>query len=120
MTIYPIQGASADRRHWVVKWLRYTGYMEVIAAVIVGIFYSYSMLTPMIAMMTGFDAGISLAISLLFGGLISFVAGLAISLPAWALSMVIDDIHALRIYHQGFVVTDRQGDKKDPATSMEG
>ena len=111
MTIYPIQGANADRRHWVVKWLRITGYLEVIAAVGFGVFYSFSMLTPMVSMMTGLDPSVALVISLVLGGLLSFALGLAVSLPVWALSMVIDDLHALRIYHQGFAVTERQTDR---------
>ena len=111
MTIYPIQGANADKKHWVVKWLRYTGYLEVIAAVIAGVFYSFSMLAPLLYMATGLDPSICAVIAVVGGGFVSFVAGLAISLPAWALSMVIDDLHALRLYHQGFAVTDRQGDK---------
>ena len=110
MNIYPMQGADADKKHWVVKWLRYTGYLEIIAAVLVGIFYAYSLLTPLLYMATGIDPTICAVITVVGGGFISFVAGLAISLPVWALSMVIDDLHALRLYHQGFAVTEwREG-----------
>ena len=107
MKIYPIQGAVADRKHWIVRWLRYTGYMEVIAAIIVGMMFAYNLLAPLLFTLFG-DRAIATGVALLLGGLGSFLAGLAITLPVWALSMVIDDLHALRLYHQGFSVTDQQ------------
>lgn len=108
MTVYPIQGATADRKHWVVRWLRYTGYMEIIAAVAFGLFYSYSLGAPLLFTVFG-DRAAATAVALLLGGFVSFMAGLAITLPVWALSMVIDDLHAMRQYMQGFAISDRKG-----------
>lgn len=105
MNILPMN-AHADKKHWVVRWLRYTGYMEVIAAVVVGLFYSYTMLARLIAFTFGLDITPSTIIALLLGGFVSFVVGLGISLPAWALAMMIDDLHALRLYNSGYVVMD--------------
>ena len=110
MNIFPIHRETAQKRHWVVRWLRYTGYLEVIAAVIVGLIYSYNLLTPILYMALRIDATLCAIIALILGGFVSFVAGLAVSLPAWALSLVIDDLHALRIYHHGFVVMDGRQD----------
>lgn len=110
MNIFPLHKDTADKKHWIVRWLRYTGYLEVIAAVIVGLIYSYNMLTPILYMALRIDATLCAIIALILGGFVSFVAGLAVSLPAWALSLVIDDLHALRIYHQGFVVMDGRQD----------
>ena len=108
MNVYPIHADTANKRHWVVRWLRYTGFLEVIAAVGVGMFYAYTMLAPMLAFSFGIDGTVSVVIALILGGFVSFVAGLGISLPAWALSMMIDDLHALRVYNQGYAVTDNR------------
>lgn len=105
MKVYPIQGAAADQKHWIVRSLRFTGYLELIAAVVVGMFYAYSLLTPQLFEMTGSDIAAKFG-ALLIGGLGSLAVGLAITMPIWALSMVLDDLHALRVYHQGFSVTD--------------
>lgn len=107
MTVYPIKGAEADRKHWVVRWLRYTGYAEIIAAVAVGLFYAYSMLAPMLFPMLG-DSTAAIIVSLVLGGIGSLLVGLALTLPVWALAMVIDDLHAMRQYMQGFAVSDRR------------
>ena len=106
MNIFPIQIDTAKKRHWVVRWLRFYAFFEVIVAVLAGMFYAYNLLTPMAIQLTGMDPTVCAAIVLALGGLVSFALGLALSLPAWALSLVIDDLHALRLYHQGFVVLD--------------
>ena len=106
MNVFPIHTDTPASRHWVVRWLRYTGYMEVIAAVILGVYYSAVFLAPRIQFQLNLDMNVCILIAALFGGFIAFVAGLGISLPAWALALVIDDLHALRLYNQGYVITD--------------
>ena len=108
MNVFPLHTETANRRHWVVRWLRYTGYLEVVTAVVVGLFYSYNMLAPLIALTFSIDGTVSIVLSLIVGGFVSFVIGLGISLPCWALSMMIDDLHALRVYSQGYVVMDER------------
>jgi len=111
MNVFPIHAETAAKKHWIVRWLRYTGYLEIIAAVLVGLFYSYNLLTPMFYMATQADPTICAVVALVLGGFISFVAGLAITLPVWALSMLLDDIHVMRLNSQGYVVMDgRQGE----------
>ena len=106
MNIFPLHRDTADKKHWVVRWLRYTGYLEVIAAVIVGLIYSNNIGAPLIAELLNISWETGRLIAVLLGGFLSFVAGLAISLPTWALALVIDDLHALRVYSQGYVVMD--------------
>ena len=106
MNVFPLQAETAKKRHWVVRWLRYYSTFEVILAVLVGLFYSYNMLTPMAIQTTGMDPTLCAVLALIIGGLVSFALGLAISLPFWALALVIDDLHALRLYGQGYVVMD--------------
>ena len=105
MNIYPRHSQTAARKHWVVRWLRYTGYLEIIVIVSVGMFYSYNFFAPMLSNMLRLEIIICQCIAVVLGILISFVIGLGITLPTWALAMVIDDLHALRMYNQGYVVT---------------
>lgn len=111
MKILPIFKKEADKKHWVVRWLRYYGFFICIAAIIAGVYYGnfYG------AMLFGGEQNETMAwiygvLSLLIGGFLGFVAGLTISLPCWAISMAIDDMHAMRQYMQGFVT---MGDKRD-------
>ena len=106
MNIFPLHRDTADKKHWVVRWLRYTGFMEVIAAVIVGLIYSNNIGAPLIAELLNISWETGRLIAVILGGFLSFVAGLAVSLPTWALALVIDDLHALRVYNQGYVVMD--------------
>ena len=110
MNIFPINAEAAKKRHWVVRWLRAYAIIEVVLAVLVGLAYSYNLLTPMVIQSTHMDPTICAALALLIGGLVSFALGLAVSLPFWALATVIDDLHALRIYAQGLVVMDGRQD----------
>lgn len=105
MNIYPIHSQTAARKHWVVRWLRYTGYLEVTAAVIVGVFYATTFGTPLLVASFDIDPTLCAIITIILGGFLSFAVGLSITLPTWALAMVIDDLHALRMYNEGYVVT---------------
>ena len=109
MNIFPINAEAAKKRHWVVRWLRAYAIIEVVLAVLAGLIYSYNLFTPMVIQSTGMDPTICAVLVLVLGGLVSFAAGLAISLPFWALATVIDDLHALRLYAQGLVVMDDRG-----------
>ena len=39
MNIFPLHAEEARKRHWVVRTLRYFGYLDAIAGIIVGIVY---------------------------------------------------------------------------------
>lgn len=111
MNIMPMNRASADKKHWVVRWLRYDGYFICIVATLLGIYYGnvYGMLLFGVSSNESM-AWLFAALSIVLGGLAGFVAGLTVSLPCWAISMAIDDMHAMRQYMQGFVMI---GDKKE-------
>ena len=106
MNIFPLHKDTADKKHWVVRWLRYTGYLEVIAVVLVGIVCANNLLVPLLSEAFNITWETARLIAVIPGGFLSFVVGLGISLPCWALSMMIDDLHALRVYNQGYVVMD--------------
>ena len=111
-TIYPIHAEDAARRHWIVRWLRYTGYFEVIAVVVAGIAYANLYFTPVLWELLRIDHGLCPLIAVLLGALVSFVAGLAVTLPVWGLALVFDDLHALRVYASGYASYTDAPDKK--------
>ena len=113
MNLLPMNKAEAEKKHWIVRWLRYTGFIEVSAAVIIGLFYSFNLLTPLILQIVDIDPTLAAIIAMMLGGFVSFVAGLGITLPVWGLALVIDDLHALRIYAGGYVVL---GDSPSPTS----
>lgn len=106
MNIFPLHRETADKKHWVVRWLRYMGFFEVFLAMIAGMYYSFSLLGPMIATVMELDVNTCTAVTTVVGGFLSFVIGIGLSLPLWALSMMIDDLHAMRQYMKGFAVLD--------------
>ena len=104
MNIYPMHADAADRRHWVVRVLRVFGYIDAVAGVLLGIFYGYSMGAMFIMQITGLPATSAVIIGIVVGVLLGLAVGLMIGLPVWALSMLIDDIHALRLYASAYIV----------------
>jgi len=111
MNIFPMNRNDADRRHWVVRWLRYNGYFICAGALIAGGYYGY-----IYSKLFSYGAPDAMQVILpilgvLLGCLLGFVGGLAVSLPFWGMSMIIDDLHALRIYASGYVAV---GDREKP------
>jgi len=106
MRIYPVNGIDANRRHWVVRMLRYFGYIWAVIGTIGGALYGYRMgaLFVVAYLNTSFEIGAVVGVAL--GALVGFVGGLVIGLPFWAMSMIVDDLHALRIYASGYMTTD--------------
>lgn len=100
MHIKPIYRETANKKHWVVRWLRGIGVFICILGAVFGIIagsqYARALLNRY-----SYDAEVALTYAL--GGIIGLLAGLAVSLPYWALSLLLDDIHALRIYASGYV-----------------
>lgn len=108
MNIFPLHAEEARKRHWVVRTLRYFGYLDAIAGIIVGIVYGNAM-GPLLLAQLGVPFDTAHIIALPLGGLLGFCAGLLVGLPFWGLALIADDLHALRIYASGMVVLeDRQ------------
>ena len=103
MTIVPIHHDEAQVRHWVVRWLRNIGYAICGLSALYGAFFAVNS-SAVISMSMSVDslAWLFHLILLLLGGLIGFVVGLAISLPWWGIALVIDDLHAIRLYAAGY------------------
>ena len=103
MNILPMNRAEADRRHWVVRMLRYFGYLWAVAGIVSGVVFGNNIVGFYIATTLGSTFEIGSAIGIILGGFLGFVGGLIVGLPFWGLSMLIDDLHAVRQYMQGFV-----------------
>lgn len=105
MNIFPLHAEEARKRHWVVRTLRYFGYLDAFAGIVAGLLYGGAMGTPLLLQLgLSFDAARLIAYPL--GGLLGFCAGLLAGLPLWGLALVADDLHALRIYASGLVIID--------------
>lgn len=104
MNVYPMHANDADRRHWVVRVLRILGYIDAIVGALSGAFYGYSMGAMFIMQITGLPAVSALIIGIVVGVLLGLALGLMVGLPVWALSMLIDDMHALRLYASSYIV----------------
>lgn len=111
MNILPIYAYQAEKKHWVVRFLRNAGYFICFLSSVGGLFLSLSLFGPPLS-----DRGAAV-ISVIFavlGALIGFLVGLLIGLPFWGLAMLLDDVHALRIYASGYFADD-DGEEEDPA-----
>lgn len=102
MNIIPIHADAANRRHWVVRTLRYFGFLLVILGTIGGTVYARALLTFPVAQALNLSLETAQLITIVLGALLSFSASLLVTLPYWGLALVIDDLHALRIYASGF------------------
>lgn len=108
MNILPMYRIDADRHHWVVKCLRLYGYIICAIFIIAGfaagsVFFSYMA-------MSAFNISKWVAVPLMtfLGGVIGFIAGALFTIPIWGISMLIDDIHALRLYAAGYVTVNEE------------
>lgn len=111
MNIFPIHSDQANRRHWVVRLLRYFGYLVVGAAVLFGLLRGRVLLGLMIEQATGMDMELAAALGTVLGLLGGFLGGMLVSLPLWAMALIADDLHALRVYASGYA-TIGEGDAR--------
>ncbi len=110
MNVFPMNRDEAKKKHWVVRWLRNIGYLICIASTIGGAVGALQYAGAVLPPVDGSYAFLIAALTLIFGGLIGLTVGLGISLPYWAISLALDDLHTMRQYMQGFVIL---GDKQD-------
>lgn len=110
MNIFPMKREDADRHHWVVRCLRYYGYLITTVGLILGFLIGSENVAQLLLQISDWPKFLVVALSTLVFGLFGLCLGLLASLPMWAISMALDDMHAMRQYMQGFVVI---GDKQD-------
>ena len=108
MNIYPIHSQTAARKHWIVRILRYFGFLTVIAGTICGTLYARAMFTVLLSEAFNISLETSQLIVIVLAAILSFGASMLVTLPYWGLALMIDDLHALRLYASGYVVHDQQ------------
>ena len=102
--IFPKYAEETSKKSWIIRTLEIYGVLTVIGAILSGTFIGgpyigawFRSIFPQWPAETARDVGIILGF---IGG---FFSGLWLSLPAFALAMVIDDIHATRLQTGGYV-----------------
>ena len=105
MNIFPIRQADADKSPWVVKMLYVLGYLFVIGAAISGAAYGGALLGPLLAAAFDIDASLGATLGMILGVLLGVLGSLIASLPMWALAMIVDDLHAIRVQTSGYAAT---------------
>lgn len=106
MKIYPMNSVDANRRHWISRTLRTLGIIDVILVTVIGAWYSYAFGAIYVGEMFGTTYEIGGLVCLVVGGLVSFAVGLLLSMGLFAMALILDDLHALRIYASGYMTTD--------------
>lgn len=101
MYIYPKYLEQASKPHWTVKLLRAFGVIQIAAATLLGLAFA----RPIAVQLNLGYAWSNDAVPLLqlLGGLLGLAAGIVSSVGTWALALVIDDLHAMRMHSQAWV-----------------
>lgn len=110
MNIFPMNRKEADKRHWVVRCLRGYAYLITGLFTVAGFAFGSTWLAQLLLAAVDWPKLLCVALTTFAGGVLGLCLGLLVSLPLWAISMAIDDLHATRLYMQGFVTI---GDKDD-------
>lgn len=106
MNIFPLHTYELKDRPWVIRWLRYCGYLSVLISIIVGVIVLSPILVHFVASFLNLDYNGASGIALLLGGVAGFFGGLIISVPYWAIAMLLDDIRAIRTQTSGYASID--------------
>lgn len=108
MNIMPMHEYTRKDRPWVIRWLRYCGYLLVVLSIFFGVAMIGPGLTDVLVTSFSMDYNGASVISLVAGGFGGFFGGLIVTVPYWGLAMLLDDIHAIRMQTSGYAAL---GDK---------
>jgi len=101
--IFPKYAEETAKKSWIIRTLEIYGVLTVIGAALSGFFVAGPVIAAWLMKTVSTDyntASLGGRILGLIGGIFS---GLWVSLPAFALAMVIDDIHATRLQTGAYV-----------------
>ena len=98
--IYPKYMEDANKSHWTVKLLRVFGVLQIIGCTAIGALYGAALIQTA---GLGEDLGVAGALTTILGLLIGLMVGIISSVGTWAVALVIDDIHAMRINSSAYV-----------------
>lgn len=106
MNIFPLHSYEPKDRPWVIRLLRYMGYLIVFLSAVLG----FTMLPRVIAAYLAiniYSAGDLYPLAEILGGILGLLGGFIISVPYWGLAMLLDDIHAIRVQSSAYVTMDK-------------
>ena len=109
MKILPINVGEAERKHWVVKWLHNAGYYICILTGIAGVVVASRLSSHIVASMSDQTLmGVVRIACSVVGAIVGVYIGFLVGLPLWGMALLLDDIHALRVYVSGFVMVENE------------
>lgn len=108
MHLVPIREDQANRRHWVVKALRFVGYIQVIVDMIIGFAVGSTFIASVLREQFYFSRDGASLFGSVIGIALGFCMGMWLTLTVWGLALVIDDIHAIRMNTAGYYTSDPQ------------
>jgi hypothetical protein len=99
MNIMPLHADAALRKNWVTRILRIIALFINVSSILAGIGFGYYYAGEAVKAQGNI---LAIAVSIIAGSALGFIAGIIVSLIFWGLAMAIDDLHALRIYASGY------------------
>lgn len=108
MNIMPMHEYTRKDRPWVIRWLRYCGYLLVVLSIFFGVAMIGPGLTDVLVTSFSMDYNGASVLSLVVGAFGGFFGGLIVTVPYWGLALLLDDIHAIRVQTSGYAAL---GDK---------
>lgn len=108
--VFPRHYEEANKRHGLVIALRVIAILQVLAFTGLTLLWSMSALPALLVRYFNLDLPTAQNMAIPLGVAIGIIGGLATSIGTWALALLLDDIHATRLYLGGFNVYDEGKD----------
>ena len=102
--ITPRQLEAAKKHTWVVRYLRGVAVAEFIGAAVAVILTTSPAIQVFLLQEMNMAVDTASLVALPISTLLGILAGLAACVLTWGLAMVIDDLHATRMYLEGFIL----------------
>ena len=101
--IFPKYAEETSKKSWIIRTLEIYGVLTVIGAALSGLFVAGPVIAAWLMKTVSTDYNTASLGGRILGIIGGFFSGLWLSLPAFALAMVIDDIHATRLQTGAYV-----------------
>lgn len=107
LNAFPVYRLS-EKSHWVVQWLRIVAKTLIVLVEVGGICCSYFFLTPVLMKYVAMDSTYCAILSIVIGALGASLVGVAFCLPLLGMALMLDDLHALRLYASGYTISNKR------------
>lgn len=104
--IYPKNQAEAAKASWVVKLLYLLGLLQVLACAILGALVGGPFIAVTLTQLGIMDRSAASASALFIGLAAGIIVGLITGLLFFALSQLLEDVHAIRVQTAGYLAGD--------------